>query len=107
MAVLQGLVAAVEVGQLLLKTNRTSIYAEGHLQLFDVLRTCTESKPLQSQSSNQLRDTQQKTPRLVCHILHVAASPADGSQKPLWNNSPTLDDVSWETLPAELKKVRL
>jgi mediator of RNA polymerase II transcription subunit 25 len=60
---------------------------------------------LQSQSAAQSRDTQHSIPRLVCHILLVAASAADGAQRPLWNNSPDLDDVSWETLPAELKKV--
>jgi hypothetical protein len=62
-----------------------------------------ETKPLQSPT--QPRDTQHQIPRLVCHILLVAASAADNAQRPLWNNSPQLDDVTWETLPTELKKV--
>jgi len=75
------------------------------MQLFDTLRTSVETKPLQSQSTTQPRDTPHQIPRLVCHILLVAASAADNAQQPLWNRSPNLDDVSWETLPAELKKV--
>lgn len=58
------------------------------LQLFDIL-----------QNSQGVRAT-------VCHIIHIAGAVPDASRHPLWNDSPALDDVSWDTLPLEIKKVR-
>lgn len=42
------------------------------------------------------------TPR--CHIVHIAACNPDGAERPLWNTSSTLDSVTWDTLPAEIRK---
>ncbi|KAF7978845.1 hypothetical protein HWV62_44653 [Athelia sp. TMB] len=81
MAALEGLVAAIE--------------------MFDILSDSVKVKPLQSQSLNQAPYV---APRLVSHIIHVAASPPDDALKPLWNDSPELDDASWASLPSELKK---
>ncbi|KAH8093711.1 hypothetical protein BXZ70DRAFT_948920 [Cristinia sonorae] len=64
MAALEGLVAAVE--------------------LFDVLKSSSE-KP-------------------SCHIIHVAYSPPDAAEHPVWNTSPRLDNITWDTLPQEVQK---
>ncbi|KAF9452329.1 hypothetical protein P691DRAFT_772324 [Macrolepiota fuliginosa MF-IS2] len=37
-------------------------------------------------------------------IVHIAACPPDSSEHPRWNTSPSLDSLTWEHLPAELKK---
>jgi hypothetical protein len=76
MAALEGLVAAVE--------------------LFDFLRLSTEAR---AKTHPLSKDSQQ-----VSHIIHIAASPADSSEMPMWNDSPALDNVTWEMLPGELKK---
>ena len=39
------------------------------------------------------------------HIIHLAASPPDSAERPMWNVSPLLDSLTWDTLPAELRKV--
>lgn len=39
----------------------------------------------------------------VKHIFHIAASAPDTSINPQWNDSPSLDSVTWETLPSELR----
>lgn len=39
------------------------------------------------------------------YILHIAASAPDNSQRPLWNDSTTMDNMDWTLLPNELKKV--
>ncbi|KZT65876.1 hypothetical protein DAEQUDRAFT_493130 [Daedalea quercina L-15889] len=54
------------------------------LELFDVLKDSIEV--------------------MTSHIIHVAATPPDGSERPVWNLASNLDDVSWETLPLELRK---
>ncbi|KAH9838797.1 uncharacterized protein C8Q71DRAFT_856717 [Rhodofomes roseus] len=41
---------------------------------------------------------------MTSHIIHVAAAPPDGSEHPVWNIAPNLDEVSWATLPVELQK---
>ncbi|KAI0353703.1 hypothetical protein OH77DRAFT_1426950 [Trametes cingulata] len=38
------------------------------------------------------------------YIIHFSATHPDPALKPLWNQSPLLDLVGWETLPMELKK---
>lgn len=43
----------------------------------------------------------------VSHIIHVAGSPPDSTQRPTWNTLPHLDSVSWDTLPVELKKRKI
>ena len=42
---------------------------------------------------------------MTSHIIHIASAPPDGSDHPVWNIASNFDDVSWETLPGELKKV--
>ncbi|KAI0951598.1 hypothetical protein AcW1_008602 [Taiwanofungus camphoratus] len=54
------------------------------VELFDDLRICQET--------------------IVCHIVHIAAAPPDASDRPLWNMAPVLDNVTWETLPAEFRR---
>ncbi|KAH9972746.1 hypothetical protein BGW80DRAFT_1459496 [Lactifluus volemus] len=38
------------------------------------------------------------------HLWHFAAETPDGNKCPNWNDSPTLDSLTWETLPFELEK---
>ncbi|KAF9073940.1 hypothetical protein BDP27DRAFT_1317715 [Rhodocollybia butyracea] len=46
-----------------------------------------------------------KMPRkLPSHILHITASVPNNAQHPMANNSPALDQVTWETLPTEISK---
>lgn len=40
------------------------------------------------------------------YIIHVASSDPDAFVNPVWNNIPELDDVTWESLPDQLKEVR-
>ncbi|PPQ96240.1 hypothetical protein CVT26_005567 [Gymnopilus dilepis] len=40
----------------------------------------------------------------LSHIVHIANSSPDTSVRPMWNDSMVLDNVSWNSLPAELKK---
>jgi mediator of RNA polymerase II transcription subunit 25 len=87
MAALEGLVAAIEV--------RSDGYflvcrPKAFSQLFDILH-------ISAQPARQH----------VNHIFHVAASTPDTSIHPQWNDSPSLDSVTWEDLPAELKAVCL
>ena len=84
MAALEGLVATLEVCPILALLE----YCLNCLQLFDVLQTHTQG-----------RDS------FSSHVFHIAASPPDGSTRPLCNESPALDEVNWETLPLEIKKV--
>ena len=84
MAALEGLVATLEVCANLVSLS----YYPDYLQLFDVL-----------QSHTQGRD------KFTSHVFHIAASPPDGSIYPSCNESPAMDQVNWETLPLEMKKV--
>ncbi|KAH9941346.1 hypothetical protein B0H21DRAFT_893420 [Amylocystis lapponica] len=54
------------------------------LELFDTLRSSIEVK--------------------ASHIVHIAASPPDTADRPLWNLTPLLDSASWDTLPTEFRK---
>ncbi|THH03911.1 hypothetical protein EW145_g5909 [Phellinidium pouzarii] len=40
----------------------------------------------------------------ICHIIHVSSSRADDARYPLWNQTSSLDNLSWKTLPEELRK---
>jgi len=84
MAALEGLVATLEVCAML----ASLIYYSNCLQLFDVLQTHTQNRD-----------------NFSSHVFHIAASPSDGSIRPFCNESPALDEVNWETLPLEIKKV--
>ena len=84
MAALEGLVATLEVCAMLASLLSYS----DHLQLFDILQTHTQGRD-----------------NLSSHVFHIAAFPPDDSTHPLCNESPALDEVNWETLPLEIKKV--
>ena len=84
MAALEGLVATLEVC-----ANSVSLsYYPNYLQLFDVLQTHTQGRD-----------------KFTSHVFHIAAFPPDGSIHPSCNESPAMDQVNWETLPLEIKKV--
>ncbi|EKM57894.1 uncharacterized protein PHACADRAFT_251806, partial [Phanerochaete carnosa HHB-10118-sp] len=74
MAVLEGLVAAIE--------------------LFDVLT----DYPKSAASKNPALQN------LIKHIVHVTACNPDSAERPTWNVNPALDQLTWEALPSELKK---
>jgi hypothetical protein len=52
-------------------------------------------------------DPSKKRTGLISHVIHFAAAPPDTSIKPAWNKDPTFDEITWETLPSEFKKVRV
>lgn len=41
----------------------------------------------------------------VCHLILVAASPPDGTKVPTHNRLTSMDNVGWDRLPDELRKV--
>ena len=84
MAALEGLVATLEVCANLVSPS----YYSNYLQLFDLLQTHTLGRD-----------------KLTSHVFHIAAFPPDGSILPSCNESPAMDQVNWETLPLEIKKV--
>ncbi|KAI0316406.1 hypothetical protein OF83DRAFT_1284144 [Amylostereum chailletii] len=71
------------------------------IEMFDTLKNDTDFRPLRPLSMNQEKETQKN---YACHILHVATSKPDPTRHPVHNNSPALDDLTWDSLPAELKK---
>ncbi|KAF9000740.1 hypothetical protein BDQ17DRAFT_1359462 [Cyathus striatus] len=60
------------------------------VELFDQLK-------VQSQSKDLSRPT-------IHHLLHISASPPDDAMHPRWNVASALDNLTWDTLPSELKK---
>lgn len=69
--------------------------------MIDKLRQSIGVPPGQSQIQNP-----NKPPvTLVSHILHLAASPPDGSLHPIWNTNPKFDRLTWAALPDEFKQV--
>lgn len=84
MAALEGLVATLEVCLMVASPSSCS----NCYQLFDALQSHTQGR---DNFSN--------------HVFHIAASPPDGSIQPFHNDSPAMDEVNWETLPLEIKKV--
>jgi len=88
MAALDGLVASLEVRSC---PSSLSLYPHP-IQLFDMYNGAVPNS----------------TPHKVkSHLIHIAASSPDSSELPSWNDNPSLDSVSWSTLPAEFKKARL
>ncbi|KIM40452.1 hypothetical protein M413DRAFT_445910 [Hebeloma cylindrosporum] len=65
------------------------------LELFDILLQCPP--PLAPREGLGNRN-------YVSHIIHVASSVPDGSQHPYWNNTTAMDDLDWDSLPTEIKK---
>lgn len=84
MAALEALVATLEVRASLVSLS----YYPNYLQLFDVLQTHTQGRD-----------------KFTSHVFHIAAFPPDSSIHPSCNESPAMDQVNWETLPLEIKKV--
>ncbi|CAE6434898.1 unnamed protein product [Rhizoctonia solani] len=80
MAVLEGLVAAIEMCDDVLE-------AASRRQ-----RASHPSIPAQSSS----------TP--IFHLLLIGGSRSDAARRPFYNRSTLLDDTTWDTLPDELKK---
>ncbi|TDL23325.1 hypothetical protein BD410DRAFT_897760 [Rickenella mellea] len=78
MAVLEGYVAAIE--------------------MFDIFTSTRENDHRESASASQ------PLPPTHCQIIHVASSSPDLARIPLWNQNSELDNVSWKTLPDELRK---
>ena len=84
MSALEGLVATLEVCASLVLLS----YYSNYHQLFDILQTHTQGRD-----------------KFTSHVFHIAASPPDDSAHPSCNESPAMDQVNWETLPLEIKKV--
>ncbi|KAI0695510.1 hypothetical protein C8T65DRAFT_729899 [Cerioporus squamosus] len=62
------------------------------LEMYDTLKASVEAKPQQAESN------------VTCYLIHVASTPPDPAERPLWNMSPALDFVTWDTLSAEIRK---
>ena len=69
--------------------------------MFDMLKSGISQKPPRPLTFN---DKQPKE-EFSCHLWHFAAGQPDDAKHPLWNSSPTLDTLTWSTVPTELKKV--
>ncbi|KAJ7243733.1 hypothetical protein C8J57DRAFT_1477080 [Mycena rebaudengoi] len=81
------------IGQTTCGGGRGMAALEGYVaavELFDIL----------------IQTVQPKTPSFqqVYHLFHICAAPPDESEHPQFNMTPALDDVTWDSLPAELKK---
>ncbi|KAL4066797.1 hypothetical protein J3A83DRAFT_4190032 [Scleroderma citrinum] len=81
LSALEGLVAAIELFDILMGTANYAI--------------------------NPSASPQKDNRSLVSHLLHVAASPPDSAQRPQCNGLQHLDGVSWDTLSTELKKRKI
>ena len=71
--------------------------------MFDTLKSGANQKSLRPLNMNESRDRHKE--EFSCHLWHFAAGKPDDAKYPLWNSSPTLDSLTWSTVPAELKKV--
>ncbi|KAI5123964.1 hypothetical protein M0805_006376 [Coniferiporia weirii] len=40
----------------------------------------------------------------ICHIIHISATQIDKAHFPMWNQTTSLDNLSWKSLPEELRK---
>ncbi|EJD02994.1 uncharacterized protein FOMMEDRAFT_168084 [Fomitiporia mediterranea MF3/22] len=80
MAALEGYAAALEMFDLFTSSHRTS--KEG-----------TQDKPSPDGQTG-----------LLCHIIHLSACPHDDAQYPRWNQTSSLDTLTWKALPDELRK---
>lgn len=70
--------------------------------MFDTLKSGINQKPLRPISLNEPRDKPKD--EFFCHLWHFAAGQPDDAQHPYWNSSPALDNLTWTTVPTELKK---
>jgi hypothetical protein len=73
--------------------------------MFDILRSGVNQRPLRPLSLNEPRDKPKE--EFSYHLWHFAAGKPDGAKHPRYNHSPTLDSLTWKTVPAELRKVGL
>ncbi|KAG9315132.1 hypothetical protein JVU11DRAFT_4255 [Chiua virens] len=69
------------------------------IELFDILMTSVNLPTPQS--------PQKESRSLILHMLHIAASPPDDAKKPHCNTMHYLDSVSWDSMPAELRKRKI
>ncbi|KAH0833161.1 hypothetical protein J3R83DRAFT_12188 [Lanmaoa asiatica] len=73
------------------------------IELFDILMASANFSPNHVQTQSPQKDNRS----LISHLLHIAASPPDGAQRPYCNTLQHLDFVTWESIPAELKKRKI
>ncbi|KAI0084114.1 hypothetical protein BDY19DRAFT_556409 [Irpex rosettiformis] len=56
---------------------------------------------------DRLKETaQHKTDAVLikAHVIHLAACQPDAAERPMWNVSPALDTVTWDSMPSEFRK---
>jgi len=41
----------------------------------------------------------------IYYMIHIAGAPPDTSARPAFNSNPALDDLTWDSLPEEVRKV--
>lgn len=68
--------------------------------MFDKLRQSI-GLPL---GQSQIQQPNKPPITLISHIVHLAASPPDGSLHPVWNANSKFDQLTWATLPDEFKQ---
>ena len=71
--------------------------------MFDTLKNGANQRPLRPLSLNESRDKPKEV--FSYHLWHFAAGQPDNAKKPRWNRAPALDNLTWNTVPTELKKV--
>ncbi|KAI9510732.1 hypothetical protein F5148DRAFT_1332188 [Russula earlei] len=72
------------------------------IEMFDNLKSGVNQKPLRPLTLNESRDKPKE--EFSCYLWHFAAGQPDDAKHPYWNSSPALDNLTWTTVPAELKK---
>jgi hypothetical protein len=72
--------------------------------MFDIFKNGIKQKALDPISLNECRDKSEDSEEFSYHLWHVAAGQPDNAKHPYWNSSPTLDNLTWTTVPTELKK---
>ena len=73
--------------------------------MFDLQRHAAEFQPLKT-ITNAERDPP-KTYDRHDYIIHIAAAEPDDKRRPRHNDSVALDEMSWDTLPKEIKNRKL
>jgi len=95
MAALDGLIAALEVFGVQLFHH--VVGSHRLFKLFDILLQSPAPFTPREGSGNR---------NYLSHIIHIASSTPDDSKYPSWNDTSSMDDLDWDSLPTEIKKVQ-
>ena len=86
----------------LIHIDQVSDQCESYLTLFEIVeRYVVPSDDLCCSGLTVFHQT------LASYLIHLAGSPPDTAEQPLYNMLPSLDDTNWDTLPNQLRQVSL